>query len=105
MLGYTAFALRILAWGKERGGVPGAGIRQLIGGGVVLLSLVLAVSGHLWQAALSTTLLAPLWSAELELWLPFWPFEPFLPLLVMAVGIWTATNDVAADGSLQRATA
>ena len=105
MLGYAAFALRILAWGKERRGVPGAGIRQLIGGGVVLLSVVLAVSGHLWQPALSTALLAPPWSAELELWLPFWPFEPFLPLLVMAVGVWTATNDVAADGSLQRVTA
>ena len=85
--------------------MPGAGIRQLIGGGVVLLSLVLAVSGHLWQHALSNALLTPLWSAALELWLPFWPFEPFLPLLVMAVGIWTATNGVAADGSLQRATA
>ena len=105
MLGYAAFALRILAWGKERRGVPGAGIRQLIGGGVVLLSVVLAVSGHLWQPALSTALLAPPWSAELELWLPFWPFEPFLPLLVMAVGVWTATNDVAAHGSLQRVTA
>ena len=105
MLGYAAFALRILAWGKERRGVPGAGIRQLIGGGVVLLSVVLAVSGHIWQPALSTALLTPPWSAELELWLPFWPFEPFLPLLVMAVGVWTATNDVAADGSLQRVTA
>ena len=105
VLGYTAFALRILAWGKERGGVPGAGIRQLIGGGVVLLSLVLAVSGHLWQPALSNALLAPPWSADIELWLPFWPFEPFLPLLVMAVGVWTITNDVAADRSLQSAAA
>ena len=57
--------------------MPGAGIRQWIGSGVVLLSLVLAFSGHLWQPALSTALLAPPWSAELELWLPFWPFEPF----------------------------
>jgi len=105
MLGYTAFALRILAWGQERGGASGAGIRQWIGSGVVLLSLVLAFSGHLWQPALSTALLAPPWSAELELWLPFWPFEPFVPLLVMAVGVWTATTDVAADGSVQRATA
>ena len=105
MLGYTAFALRILAWGKERGGVPGAGIRLWIGGGLVLLSLVLAVSGYVWQPALSTALLAPLWSAELELWLPFWPFEPFLPLLVMAVGVWTTTSETAYNGSLERATA
>ena len=105
MLGYTAFALRILAWGKARSGASGTGIRQWIGSGVVLLSLFLAFSGHLWQPALSTALLAPPWSAELELWLPFWPFEPFMPLLVMAVGIWTATPNLAADGSVQRATA
>ena len=79
--------------------------RLWIGGGLVLLSLVLAVSGHVWQPALSTVLLAPLWSAELELWLPFWPFEPFLPLLVMAVGVWTTTSETAYNGSLERATA
>ena len=84
--------------------MPGAGIRLWIGGGLVLLSLVLAVSGYVWQPALSTALLAPLWSAELELWLPFWPFEPFLPLLVMAVGVWTATSETAYNGSVQRAT-
>ena len=105
VLGYTAFALRILAWGKDSGVVSGAGMRQLMGGGVVLLSVVLAFSGHLWQPALSTALLASEWSTQLELWLPFWPFEPFLPLLIMAVGVWMATHNAAADGSLQRATA
>ncbi len=105
LLGFTAFALRILAWGKGRKVVPGSGIRRYLSAGVVLLSVVLASSGHLWQPALSTALLTPPWSAELELWLPFWPFEPFLPLLIMAVGVWTATSDMAADGSLQRATA
>ena len=105
MLGFTAFALRILAWGKDRGLVPSAGIRQFAGGGVVLLSSVLAFSGHLWQPALSTAVLAPPWSAELELWLPFWPFEPFLPLLIMALGVRTATAETASDDSLHRATA
>ena len=105
VLGYTAFALRILAWGKDSGVVSGAVMQQLMGGAVVLLSVVLAFSGHLWQPALSTALLASEWSTQLELWLPFWPFEPFLPLLVMAVGVWMATHNAAADGSLQRATA
>jgi hypothetical protein len=104
-LGYTAFAVRILAWGKGRGVMPGVGVRRSLGGGVVLLSLVLALSGHLWQPALSTALLAPAWSAELELWLPFWPFEPFLPLLIMALGVWTATAETVTDGSLHRAPA
>ena len=104
-LGYTAFAVRILAWGKGRGMMPGVGVRRSLGGGVVLLSLVLALSGHLWQPALSTALLAPAWSAELELWLPFWPFEPFLPLLIMALGVWTATAETVTDGSLHRAPA
>ena len=85
--------------------MPGVGVRRSLGGGVVLLSLVLALSGHWWQPALSTALLAPAWSAELELWLPFWPFEPFLPLLIMALGVWTATAETDTDGSLHRAPA
>ena len=35
---------------------------------------------------MSGFLLAPAWSANLELWLPFWPFEPFLPLFIIGLG-------------------
>jgi len=37
-------------------------------------------------------LLAPAWSANLELWLPFWPFEPFLPLFIIGLGTLLLTK-------------
>ena len=105
ILGFTAFALRILAWGKDRVVVYEIGVRPLLGGVVVLCSLVLAGSGHLWQPALSSALLEPAWSAELELWLPFWPFEPFAPLLMMASGVWVATGNYSLNRRQYRAIA
>ena len=97
LLGFTAFALRILAWGKERGERARAGVRFYLAASVVLLALFLASSGHVWQPALSAALLMPGWSAELELWLPFWPFEPFVPLLVFALGVALASGRSAAS--------
>jgi hypothetical protein len=45
----------------------------------------------------STTLLSSAWSSELELWLPFWPFEPFIPLLVLAMGMWVRQGRESAN--------
>ena len=104
-LGFTAFALRILAWGRDRGLAPNIDLRRLFGGSTMLLSLLLAGSGHLWQPALSSVLLMPLWSAELELWLPFWPFEPFVPLLVLALGVAMAFGEDAVSGPQHRVVA
>ena len=105
VLGLTAFALRVLAWGRDRGFVHAGELRWLFGGSAVLLSLVLAGSGHIWQPALSTVLLMPPWSAELELWLPFWPFEPFVPLLVLALGVAMASGGGAVSDPQHRVVA
>jgi len=32
------------------------------------------------------------WSNALSLWLPFWPLEPFLPLLLLGLGIQILTK-------------
>ena len=53
--------------------------------------LVAAATGAQWRVAVSDFLTAPEWSANLELWLPFWPFEPFLPLLIIGFGTMIAT--------------
>ena len=42
-------------------------------------------------------LLAPNWSANLVLWLPFWPFEPFLSLFVIGTGAALLSQDNEAD--------
>ncbi|MDA7596052.1 hypothetical protein N8723_04730 [Luminiphilus sp.] len=88
-LGFTAFALRIVAWGRVTAShtVHWSPLRVL-GTGVIIGALILAGSGHLWQPLVSAALLRSAWSSELALWLPFWPFEPFIPLCVLGVGMW-----------------
>ena len=94
-LGFTAFALRIAAWGKGRWvgqhatGGYGAGGKLLIAAG-----LLLGATGSIWQEPVSAVLLAPAPSQALELWLPFWPFQPFLPLLFLGLGTWLLTPNV-----------
>ena len=102
VLGYVAFALRVLAWGKARGEFVRSGARLYLAAGVVVLALFLASSGHVWQPAVSAALLRPAWSAELELWLPFWPFEPFVPLLVLALGVAIASGRSTASQLYQQ---
>ena len=92
--GFLAFALRIAAWGKNRrqpqDTVPVA--FKLLGGVLIAFGLVIAATGLYWQDAVTSFLTAPAWSAELELWLPYWPFEPFLSLVVIGLGTLLATR-------------
>lgn len=102
--GFTAFALRIAAWGKRRllaarrASPPAAPalIGKLAGFGLIAAGLVASATGLQWQDPVSTLLTLPAWSANLELWLPFWPFEPFLPLAVIGLGTLLATRTKAA---------
>jgi len=99
-MGFLAFAARIAAWGKRRlkaaakdlsAGSPPFLLR-IIGGIVIGLGLYAAATGAQWQKATSEFLLTPQWAADLELWFPYWPFEPFLPLLVIGLGTWLLTT-------------
>ena len=98
--GFAAFALRIAAWGKrrrrraERAGVasrPSVPM-QTLGGSLIALGLLAAVTGAYWQEPVTNFLLTPAWSESLSMWLPFWPFEPFLPLAVLGLGTWCLTR-------------
>ena len=92
--GFFAFALRIAAWGKKRvqtvnmtttpGDAPLA--LKMLGGSIIASGLVVSASGAFWREPVSAFLTAPKWSADLELWLPFWPFEPFLSLFIIGFG-------------------
>lgn len=92
--GFLAVALRIAAWGKKRrrkaesvanGTMPPVALKML-GAAAIALGLVAAATGAYWQGPMTDFLTSPPWSAELVLWLPFWPFEPFLPLLFIGLG-------------------
>ncbi len=91
--GFLAFALRIAAWGKKRalaGTLPVG--NRILGGAIVACGLLAAGTGLLWLEPVTAFLTAPAWSANLVLWLPFWPFEPFLPLIVIGLGTLLATT-------------
>ena len=92
--GFLAFALRIAAWSKKRlkaakrnvpqGSTPLA--FKTLGSAIIVFGIIVAATGLGWQKPVTTFLTTPTWSAELELWLPFWPFEPFLSLFIIGLG-------------------
>ena len=94
--GFLAFALRIAAWGKKRlqklkNEMPESSIpmtSRMLGGTMVVLGLLLSVTAHQWQAPVSAFLTTPAWSATLESWLPYWPFEPWIALFLIGVGTY-----------------
>jgi hypothetical protein len=97
--GFLAFALRIAAWGKRRrqssaaisstGGTPLS--NRAMGGAIACCGLLAAGTGPWWRESVTTFLTAPQWSENLVLWLPFWPFDPFLPLVMIGLGTLIAT--------------
>ena len=98
--GFLAFALRIAAWGKKRqqaskrttpeSSTPLA--FKVLGGAVGGFGLFVSASGLHWREAVTAFLTAPKWSANLELWLPYWPFEPFLSLFIIGLGTMLVTK-------------
>ncbi len=93
--GFLVFALRIAAWGKIR--QPAAESSTLLasrvlGGAIIAFGLVVSTSGLYWQKPVTAFLTAPKWSADLLLWLPFWPFEPYLSLFIIGLGAMVLTK-------------
>lgn len=112
--GFTAFALRIAAWGKKRQAAAGnvaaeSAVQPMLnalGAVLIAIGLVVSATGLDWQDPMTALLTAPAWSANLELWLPYWPFEPFLSLFIIGLGTFLLTRaavpasdrDLAAQG-------
>ena len=104
--GFLAFASRIAAWGKQRRQAAGR-IRpdtndastpiafKALGGSLIALGLLVAATGLHWQEPVTDFLLAPAWSANLVLWLPYWPFEPYLSLFIIGLGALLMTKSPA----------
>ncbi len=99
-VGFLAFALRIVAWGKQRQqavkrNVPESSTPlafKVSGGAIIVFGLVWSAYGLYWQERVTGFLTAPKWSADLELWLPFWPYEPFLSLFIIGLGAMLVTK-------------
>jgi DMSO/TMAO reductase YedYZ heme-binding membrane subunit len=98
-MGFIAFALRIAAWGKTRlqaarktapeGTTPRA--FKLLGSGLIVFGLVASATGLHWQEPVTALLTGTKVSAELVLWLPYWPLEPYLSLFAIGLGTLLVT--------------
>jgi DMSO/TMAO reductase YedYZ heme-binding membrane subunit len=98
--GFLAFALRIAAWSKQRLQrarklAPESGVSlplKVLGSVVMVLGFLVSATGLRWQKQVTEFLTAPEWSAKLELWLPYWPFEPYLSLFIIGFGAMLFTQ-------------
>jgi len=59
---------------------------------MITFGLLVAATGLQWQEPVTEFLTAPAWSANLELWLPYWPFEPYLSLFIIGLGTTLTTK-------------
>lgn len=105
--GFLAFLLRIAAWGKTRNKAlkksnqleSPSGLELCLGVGLILLGLIASATGNYWFDSVSSLASFPAWSAEMALWLPFWPLEPFMPLIAIAGGVGVATKGRSLRGA------
>jgi len=98
--GFLAFVLRIAAWGKTRQqaakkNVPVSStplIFKALGGAIIAFGLFVSATGLHWQEPVTAFLTTPKWSANLVLWLPYWPLEPYLSIFIIAIGTMLVTK-------------
>lgn len=91
--GFLAWAMRAAAWGKKRGGLKGTAFAaRLLGGVVIVFALVAANTGSVWWQSAENILMPTAFFESLELWLPYWPFTPFLPLFTLGFGLFLMTK-------------
>jgi len=98
--GFLAFTARIAAWGKKRRqaakkNAPASSTSlafKILGGAIIAFGILVSATGLHWQEPVTAFLTAPKWSADLVLWLPYWPFEPYLSLFIIGLGAMLVTT-------------
>ena len=94
VLGLGAWGLRVMAWGKRKqrqlADRTSSGNKlpwRLLGIVFVALGLIVAASGTLWGPTAQRVLYGYTLTRYPELYLPYWPFEPFIALAFLALGL------------------
>ena len=98
--GFLAFAVRIVAWGKHRQQAAKRHAPEshtplavkILGGAIIAFGILVAASGLYWIDPVSAFVTAPKWSADLVLWMPFWPFRPYYSLFIIGLGTMLLTK-------------
>lgn len=99
--GFAAWVLRAAAWTKNRGKaaekVAPNLVARVAGALTIGVGLVAASIGSLWQGTAEAYLYGYAVTQMPELYLPYWPFEPFLSLAVILLGmmLWRAGGNFA----------
>ena len=101
--GFLAWGLRAAAWSKKRRQFAEKNAPEtspspafmLMGSAIVGVGLVAASFGSVWRETAEELLTGYAITQFPELYLPYWPFEPFLPLFVIALGAFLITKSRA----------
>jgi len=98
--GFLAWGLRAAAWWKKRQqraekSDPKSSVQpafKLMAIVIMGIGLSAVTFGSPWQKAAEEFMSEYAFSEWLELYLPYWPFEPYIPLFVILLGIFLATR-------------
>lgn len=98
--GFLAWGLRAAAWGKRHqqrvnafaATAAAQAALKMTGMALVGIGLAAASLGSLWRPAAEELLYGYALTRIPELYLPYWPFEPFLPLFIIATGAYLIAN-------------
>ncbi|MDJ0879172.1 MAG: hypothetical protein QNI86_11205 [Halieaceae bacterium] len=89
-LGVAALSLRIAAWVRKQSAEDTDTQPALAAAGsvVILLGVIGAATGSQWENLAHTNLEGIAWAMPLELYMPYWPFIPYLPMFALAAGAY-----------------
>jgi DMSO/TMAO reductase YedYZ heme-binding membrane subunit len=101
--GFLAWGLRIAAWRKKHRQQaeekdPQSGTHPvfvLMGSVAILIGLIAAGAGTIWAMPTIELLAGYSITEPLQLYLPYWPFEPYLPIFIIALGAFLTTKSRA----------
>ena len=98
--GFLAWALRVAAWNKKRRKIAEKSAPQsttqpalnLAGILIIGVGLVAASFGKAWYDTAANLMTGYAITRIPETYLPYWPFEPWLPLFIIALGALLTTR-------------
>lgn len=98
--GFLAWALRAAAWSRKKRkaaelAVPGPPLRsayRIAGATVIATGFLAAGFGSAWYSTAESLLTGYSLTRLPEAYMPYWPFEPWIPVLVIALGTLLLTR-------------
>jgi len=101
--GFLAWSLRIAAWRKKQRQQaektdPHSSAQTvfvLMGSVTILFGMIAVGTGLIWAKPTIELLTGYAMTEPMELYLPYWPFEPYLPIFIIAAGAFLTTKSRA----------